>query len=416
LSSASGTGSGSASSGSVYPSNATCGGQGASGCGNNPPQTSNKPVRYFSGAVILPQTDIDVPQGGLFSQVRYYNNQGYRGPANYNGPNGYNWWVGAMPYVVKVNGSVAVISDPNNPYWFSQSGTTYTLMYAMQNVKLTEDTVAKTLTLMVNNGGTIEITVFNSLSSTTAPGQFVSYTDSRGIMTKVAATSGTLITELQRMYISGGTPVVESLLYIYYTTTTAVNKIETVLYRRWTAATDWTNISQVSYAYYDDMAMFGNVNDLMSATQQIPNGTGWDNIGVDFYRYYTSGAPYVRGLKMHFGPSAYQQLINASINPATAADSIVMPYADQYYEYNTAAQATKEIAAVCASCPGGGTTSDEFAYSINPAYPPYPSITDPNTWLYKTVQTLPVESGGTAPQIVVYNNYRRYRCLPAWRI
>ncbi|HVV73523.1 MAG TPA: hypothetical protein VHI52_18765 [Verrucomicrobiae bacterium] len=59
--------------------------------------------------------------------------------------------------------------------------------------------------------------------------------------------------------------------------------------------------------------------------------------------------------------------------------------------------ATKEISQVCASCVGGGTSTDLFTYATNPHGPP-PSV-NYNYWLYKAVQTLPDSS-----QIITYTN------------
>ena len=65
----------------------------------------------------------------------------------------------------------------------------------------------------------------------------------------------------------------------------------------------------------------GSVNDLQSATQQLPNGTGgWNPVAVDYYRYWLSGSStgFAHGLKMHFGPEAYRLIFNAGIDIETA--------------------------------------------------------------------------------------------------
>jgi hypothetical protein len=48
---------------------------------------SKSPVRYYNGAVILPQVDVRVPGGGFFGHKRYYCNQA---SFPYDGPNGYD--------------------------------------------------------------------------------------------------------------------------------------------------------------------------------------------------------------------------------------------------------------------------------------------------------------------------------------
>jgi hypothetical protein len=91
-----------------------------------------------------------------------------------------------------------------------------------------------------------------------------------------------------------------------------------------------------------------------------------------------------------FAPEAYRLIF-------TASDATLLPYADYYFEYDPyTRRVTKEIAAVCETCGGGGTTADLLAYGVNPRYP----TADCNTWQTRTVQTLPDNS-----QIVVYANY-----------
>ena len=90
-------------------------------------------------------------------------------------------------------------------------------------------------------------------------------------------------------------------------------------------------------------------------------------------------------------------MFNLGINLATAGDPDIQPYADNYFEYDPSSHAvTKEVASVCESCPGGGTTTDLFYYSSNSHYPGDGF----NTWDVKTEQILPDGS-----KIVVYTNY-----------
>jgi RHS repeat-associated protein len=141
------------------------------------------------------------------------------------------------------------------------------------------------------------------------------------------------------------------------------------------------------------------VNDLKSATRQIPDGSGgWDTVGISYYRYYTasSGTGFPHAMKMRFSPEAYRRMLNDSIDPLTASDNTVKPYADNYFEYGNDGAVTKEIAAVCPSCPGGGTTSDIFEYATNPNNPTH----DYGNWQTKTNQTLP-----DGAKMIVYSNY-----------
>jgi len=178
--------------------------------------------------VWLPQVDLTVASGGLFGHRRFYGNQ-----AAYDGPNGFNWWLSTLPYAASVGAStVAIVFDTNRTYWFDKSGTTYTPRYPWLKVSLTEDTTAKTFTFTDTSAGHVEVTVLNSLSATTNPGAFISYTNARGIQTTITSQTGSQVNELQRSYTIGGTTIVDSLQYAYFSSGSAAGKLQSVTYRQ----------------------------------------------------------------------------------------------------------------------------------------------------------------------------------------
>jgi RHS repeat-associated protein len=320
----------------------------------------------------------------------------------FDGPAGFNWWMTQLPVASGSSSTVMLFFNPNRVYWFDRSGSNFVPRYSFMRVGLVEDTTAHTLTFTRTVNARIEVTVFNSLSAPTNPGGFVSHADVDGGTTTVAQQTGSQIIELQRSYTVGGTIIaVDSLLYTYFTSGTASGKIQSITWRRQIGGSgSWTLLQQASYAYCGASDPNGNVNDLKTVSRQLPDGAGgWNTVAVRYYRYYlTSVTPgIVHGLKMHFGPEAYRLMFNAGINLATASDATVLPYADHYFEYDSATrQVTKEVSAVCDSCPGGGTTTDLFTYSKNPRNPA-PGF---NTWSTKAVQALPDGS-----QNIIYSNY-----------
>lgn len=333
----------------------------------------------------------------FFSHSRSY---GYQMFGANLGPNGYNWFVNQQPYVTTLGPWVAVVFGPELTYWFNVSGGTYSSLYPWLGVELTADTGSGTLTLTRSLAGRLEIVVFNDLSAASAPGGMVSATDGNGVKVTVASRTGSQINELQRTYTIGGTTMVDSLLYAYFSSGSASGLMQSVTYRRQVSGGSWTPIQQTSFAYYGASDVNGSVNDLQSATQEIPDGTGgWDIVGTRYYRYWLAGAStgFGHALKAQFGPEACRLMFNAGINPATASDAVMLPYADHYFEYNPSSQrVTKEISAVCESCTGGGASTDLFSYAFNPRWlsPGY------GTWQTKTTQTLP---DGSA--IVAYTNF-----------
>lgn len=364
------------------------------------PLNTASPVRYWNGAVVLSFDDIVAPYGRL-THTRSYNNTTSQ---DYDGPNGWNWFIAQMPYLVADGTSVAVVFDPNFPIWFDEVSGSYVSRDGSIDLTLTHDAGANTLTFVRTIGGpagSTVTTVFNDFNTASRQGQFLSQTDTAGVTTSIAASTTPGITDLQCVMTVGGTDYYGSLLYAYFTSGANSGKLSSVTYRRKTGSGgSWVNIKKYVYTYYDSNGSHGLINDLKTATeQQYDSGSSsWQDIAVSFYRYYVdgTGAGFAHGLKIEVGPEGYRRAFNDSINFDSASDATLKDYADHYFEYDsTTRKVTKEIAAVCVSCPGGGTTTDTFSYSNS-------GFSDGvNNWKYKTVQTLP--DGAT---LTVYSNYR----------
>src|SRR5262249_6438405 len=126
----------------------------------------------------------------------------------------------------------------------------------------------------------------------------------------------------------------------------------------------------------------GSLNDLKTAKTQTWDGSAWQDTGTSYHRYYTSSL-----LKYVVNPASYARLVAASYDPLTAADSVIAPYADHYFEYDASRRCTKDVV-------DGGALSHQFAYSQSTHTNGY------NRWKTKTVETNP---DGT--QHIVYSNY-----------
>ena len=367
-------------------------------------------MQYWDGSAVLSETDIDVPRGGVFSQIRVLVTQGNpagpTAPAAYDGPYGPNWHVRNQSYAkgfvaevmvpvpghpgeftTELKGSVQVVFDPNNPFWFdTNNGHDYIPRYSEVDVSLTQDDTAGTLKFINAKNGQVEITVFanpNLSNAGARGGPLLNHTDAQGNYMTSSTVGDT--TTIVRTYYAGGVTVTETL-----TCTT-----DSVTLSRQVDTAEPTDVQRVSYLYYGADNPNGVEGDLQLAIQQLPDGSGgWNDVAFRYYRYYTSGSNL---LKMSFGPEAYRRMINAGIvDLDSMADSVVQPYADNYFEYNSLNCVTKEVAAVCDTCVGGGTTADTFSYTINPNYP---DINGYNAWYVKTTQTLPDGSS-----IIVYSN------------
>jgi RHS repeat-associated protein len=375
-------------------------GQGGDSRGKRAPNNSGGPIQYANGAVMLPVTELASKRGGgFFGHRRSYYNQF---SVDYDGPNGWNWVVAELPFAAPdEDGSVAIVEDPNNPWWFQPAGQgAYVSMFSVPNVALVDNPSTQALTYTNNQYGLTNVTVFNDGEAPRRPWQFVSHSDSDGTQTTIASLLGELVEELQRAYTVGQTTTVESLHYTYYADGTNKGKIKAVAYRRGPGAKGpWTHMTQVSYTYYGEGDPNGSHNDLMTATQQVWNGKGWDTMGMSYYRYWLEGSStgFAHALKLDLGPGAYQAAFNDGVDIFTASDQSLQTYADHYFEYDPNTRfVTREVSSVCAGCPGGGATTDTFAYTTNTPQTPGSY----NAWTTRTVQTLPDNS-----KIIVYTNF-----------
>ena len=265
------------------------------------------------------------------------------------------------------------------------------------------NSTARQLNYVENRGGQTTQMLFNDTNALSRPGQFVKRVDPSGVVTSVTSTTGSNIQEQQRSFTVGGTTTYESTYYNYYTSGANVGKIQYVTLRRGPSSTGpWTLVNRTAFEYYDGTTSNGSLNDLETSSDQLYNGSSWDTVSVSYYRYYKTGAAngFAHGLMLDLGPEAYRLAFNDGVDFDTATTATLQTYADHYFEYDPTSRAvTLEIAAVCDSCPGGGTSSDTFSYTPRSGTP----TIGYNSWSMKTVQTLPLASPTT--QIIVYSNY-----------
>jgi hypothetical protein len=352
-------------------------------------------VRYFDGELKLASTDLsssgfDTPWGQSVNWTNMFQS------GNFNGKGVID---SQLPYLLqKTTGSdstiVAVSSDTNARY-FDLVGSNYVAHFFVQD-QLTHGSGEFVLTDTM--GDQIHFYDF-SVSQVNQRGQLKSYVDPKGnVMSVVSLTSDGKVAEMQRT--DSGSGVTESYLYTYLSAPDAnAGMLANVTLRRQVNGGSWTTVRQVVYDYYDGTSQkpYGNLGDLRTAT--IKDGSN-NTINTKYFRYYTSADAgtigYVDGLKYSFSPQSYVRLAAAVSNPLTATDTQVAPYADDYFEYDPSSQhVTKAVqqGAGCSVCTGGqGTFTYSYATSSN--------ANGYNSWLSKTVETLPDSTSNT-----VYANY-----------
>lgn len=340
---------------------------------------STRPIRYFTGEIRLPETDVWADGYGLgWGHKRTYGN---KMPQSWDRGNGWNWFVENWPYLINSGGSIAVLGDVNDIPWFSPDGFGgYTALFGRLEV-LTYDGVNGEFNLLKPDGTVI---TFNNFSHATRPGLFKKITSAGGISTEVSANAEGDIVEVQRQVTIGSTTTTESFLYSFTSDFHLLN----VVHRRDVNNLGWSNIRRAEYTYYGDSEDYGSLNDLRTVTRQTWNGSSWSSIGTSYYRYYKAGAAngFVHGLKLALDAAAFDKLAAFVPDPYTATDAEVAQFADYYFEYDGSQRVTREIVAAGSQTFTFSYTDSAFANGFN-------------NWRRKTVETRPDGS-----QTIVYCN------------
>jgi RHS repeat-associated protein len=350
---------------------------------------SSGPVRYFDGVVNLSTADLQSNGfGQAWGQTRSWTNTLNATP---NPLNGSGWIVTLLPYLLQANSGSTLVAITNgiNYRYFDANGGNWVPRFFDQD-SLVTNSLAHEYVLTDTTGDQLRFSDFSASIPANQKGQLKSFTDPDGNAISVISRTGDgKPTEVQRSVTLGGVTTTESLLYAY----NGSGLLQNVTLRRQVTGGSWTSIRQVAYTYYDGVLAHGNAGDLRTAT--IQDGSG-NTLDTKYYRYYvTESGGYQHGLKYLFNPDSYARLVAAlGTNIDSLTDTQVAPYADNYFEYSSTQQVTKEIVqgVGCSSCSSGlGTFT--FAYSYSSFAYGY------NSWRHKTVETLP-----DGNQNIVYTN------------
>jgi RHS repeat-associated protein len=165
-----------------------------------------------------------------------------------------------------------------------------------------------------------------------------------------------------------------------------------------TTVSDGTNTDTVQTAQYEYFAS-GDANGpegfLKSVTIRDGGATG-DITETKLYRYYKDGDAngYEGAIKYIISDASRARMVEAGINPLTATDAQIAPYADDYFEYNDQQQVVKRSTLGGCSL-GCGNSSVTYEYATS-------TFSDAiDRWKYKKTETQPDGS-----KVTTYNNYR----------
>ncbi len=352
-------------------------------------------VRYFDGAVQHEVTDLLSNGFGMpWGHTRGWTNQpGYVSDV----PNGNGWVVDQMPSVREVDSdTVAVVTGANEASLFDLVSGSYVARHFDQQ-KLVHDGTAKTFTLTDKMGRKWLYHNFDSSFAAAKKGSFSEYSDPHGNVTQVTSRNGDgRITEVQR---SDGSGLIESFAYGYYDAGENAGKLQQITWRRQGSGGPWQGIRTSHYAYYGSSDSGGNLGDLKTATIKDANSNVIDNW---YYRYWKAPANgsedgYEGAVKYIVSPKSYERA-DAEISGGILAstDAALAPYADQFFEYDSAKRVKKHTrqGEGCSTCTGGlGTFTYDYFTSSH--------ADGRGNWRTRTTETRPDGS----KQIVYTNVY-----------
>ncbi len=182
-----------------------------------------------------------------------------------------------------------------------------------------------------------------------------------------------------------------------------------------TSGSTSTSVASATFAYYGGSVPYdpsGNSGQLQMVTTYVAGSSS--PVEMTYYRYYTYSnysdytptgqtpdTPANLGLlKFVFNTTSIERMDAAGIDYLTASDSVVAPYADQYFSY-LAGQI------VWATTQGSGIT--QYSYVTNGS-----NSQDPNAWSSEKIQTQANSDGSTTQTTTYYNDQGDLLLTDAW--
>ncbi len=329
-------------------------------------------MRYGTGQMIHVENDLAANAFGIpWGHTRSYANVLTGSGGNGTSWNGNRWYVRQMKLLRFSPGGdppdqVIVEDGATSSQYFTWVTDKYVNTYSGWNL-LEHDEDENEFTLTQARSG--ERWVFHDHTlSAGLRGQLKRVVDAAGRAVNCTYDGSDLLEKFEQ--------VVDGQTSGFYYTWTAMASVESV-----TLKLQDKPVRRVRFTYYQSGDTGGSLDDLKSAIiEQYDVGTdSWRIVARKHYRYYLTGETngFASGLKMVIGATAYQQMLDAGLNPETATEAELVQFADFYYEYDSEKRVTLERLE-------GGRREYGFTYLLNGS-----NDGSPNMWLTKTVETLP---------------------------
>ncbi|MDB5337519.1 MAG: hypothetical protein JWN70_3138 [Planctomycetaceae bacterium] len=356
------------------------------------PALSARPVNYATGELILEATDLSADGFGVpWGHTRKFASR--LGVAQTLG-HGFNWQVEEWRYLVITHDLVSVLGLPGGPLYFENTGTGYIGRYGIKQT-LTLNTGTNRFVMTDPQGG---VTEFDAKY-----GGFCKFTAAGGNFIEVTAVSINMFnfTEVQRSHTEGSVITTERFTY-EYGDETGNQLLSRVTLSRKVGAGAWIDIQRANYTYYASGDVYGAESDLQTVSTESRQQDAWQATGTTYYRYYipssssssssSSGVPLPGPIRQHplkfvLNPGSYERMVADGNTPETASDSLLLAYADFFYEYDNQYRVVSETVQSGSQTYSFERTTSNFSNGFN-------------RWKTRTVETLPDDN-----QNIVYSNY-----------
>ncbi|QDT44041.1 hypothetical protein Pan241w_41460 [Gimesia alba] len=354
------------------------------GCGD----VSNDPIRYVDGQIQLQAVDVASRGFGQYwAHERSYSNQLAR---NVNMGNGYCWCLPYLSQIVSVTITrYALVGNMNNVIYFDKDLETGLFTTLNGNLeRLTYDDVNEVFYLLSPDG---TYSKFHGYDDTSNYGKLIYSRSPGGNETTVVRTTSSFSVE-RSITLQAGT-FTQRFTYTTESQGAHAGQITACFLQVTDPSENVTNIAKANYTYYDGSSDNGSLNDLKTVSIQKwdTDTSAWIDQGTTYYRYYKDNESdgFKHGLKYVVLPGSYEQMVSDSIDPLTTSNTTIAQYADNYFEFDTSQRVVLERNK-------GGALTFTFSYTENPATSSSTSggstTYNPNSWVKKTVQTLPDSS------------------------
>ncbi len=359
-------------------------GTGAPGTGT--PETSDFPIRYATGEVMLSATDIIAR--GYGKPWGHSRRLGNRLSFSRDAGNGFNWFIDQWPYVERASsGSVAVMGGAGHPVFYDGGGGQPSYSQQFHGVQpLRVDHSAQLIHQpMMDGSESVFDAVTGVLVKSVTPGGQTT------VVTKLT-TKKTKIAELQQSATVDGVLTTDRYTYEYFQPFD--QRLKSVTLARKVDSGDWVDLQRADYTYYELGDSLGDVGDLKTVITSVYQPNSESITGTTYYRYWKSAGsvtsssssswalipapPYTPQhlIKYALNPAAYARMTADGYNPEMASDALLAQYADFYFEYDDERRVTKELVQ-------GGSQTFLFDYETSD----FPLGL--NSWATKTVETRP---------------------------